>query len=483
MLTKVTVNSASVGVWLAASAVFGGGVLLIMYAYVPRVAAQDPSSLRPYYLEAVSGDGELTLTFEPGLGGPTAHEMQYRELDYGVWKGTPSTWSSIEQISPGHTVRELSNIKNYQLRVRGVKGNVRSEWVSVWGYPRPYVDFLHEDRDQNVIEGDSGENTVSLTITLSSPNPDSSTDLIYHARSSEDRAWSGGRELVWTSSTATEGEDFSVNDSNCYKHPARGGDVDSLGEDELWTYCPASIPANATTTTISFTIHGDTDYEGKERFDVVMVPTYGASDLGVKLRYGIPRPSTFVNIIDDDEDPPTQVISTSTHPNPVQINPPCVCEEPQTMPQTMRGDTALSLGELPTVKFEKSDAVVRESRGGNSRDLAVRLSETSPLDMTVNYTVHSDGSVGIQLSSEADKRATQGEDFHTRGLCDVQAVGICQGSVTIPAGSDSAAIRVRIKDDGQTERREVFKIRIDPGARYVPLDRNKAVRIEIVDND
>ena len=65
----------------------------------------------------------------------------------------------------------------------------------------------------------------------------------------------------------------------------------------------------------------------------------------------------------------------------------------------------------------------------------------------------------------------------------MQAVGICQGSVTIPAGSDSAAISVRIKDDGQTERRETFKIRIDPGARYVPLDRNKAVRVEIVDND
>lgn len=336
-----------------------------------------------------------------------------------------------------------------------------------------------DDNYVQVQEGDAGTSrAVRVTFTLSSPL-ETDTAFAYYYQSK-------GEPESSVYSTATRGEDFRIGTTNsvCSWHQRYGTMA-----------CTSVIPAGETEVAESVTVVGDDIDEGeRERLEINLLPdertakyrlmaTMAAAKQN-RLSDGRPTYSGLVILIMDDDDVPAGVDGpTCTCPAPQQAREAAPAAEPPNRLEAQQArEGALMRWSPPTVEFVKSDVAVRERRGGNSRDLIVKLSEYAQVDTVVQYTVHSAGSVAVGLPSDADRRATQGADFRTAGLCEVHAVGICRGTVTIPQGLDRAAIGVAIKDDDLVEQREVFKIRIDPGTHYVPTPGNRTIRIEIRDN-
>ncbi|MCY4423522.1 MAG: hypothetical protein OXC06_10675 [Acidimicrobiaceae bacterium] len=338
----------------------------------------------------------------------------------------------------------------------------------------------HEDNYIQVQEGDEGTTaTVLVTFTLSSPLGDDTAFEYYFQ--------SAGEPESSFYSTATRGEDFRIGTSRsvCNWHQGFGTMV-----------CRSVIPAGEVQVAEALTVVGDDIDEGEsERLEMNLLSdnkgryrlmaTVADAEQN-RLSDGRPTYSGLVILIIDDDDDDTAGTNRPT----------CTCPVPEQAPETMPAgalpdhleaqqarDGALPRRTPPALEFDKRDVAVRERRGGNSRDLIVRLSENAQVDTVVQYTVHSDGSVAVRLPSDANRRATQGADFRTAGLCEVHAVGICRGSVTIPQGLDRAAIRVMVRDDDQVERREEFKIRLDPGTHYAPSPGERTIRVEIRDND
>ena len=337
-----------------------------------------------------------------------------------------------------------------------------------------------EDNYIRVQEGDGGTTSlVSVTFTLSSAaEGDTAFEYYYQSR---------GEPESSIYSTATRGEDFRIGTTNsvCGWREAYGTIV-----------CSSVIPAGETEVSEILTVVGDDIDEGeRERLEINLLPdaktakyrlmaTMAAAEQN-RLSDGRPTYSGLVILIMDDDDAPAGPDRpTCTCPAPQQPQEAAPAAAfPTRMAAQQAHEGAILRWTPPTLEFDKSDVAVQERRGGNTRDLIVRLSEIAQYDTVVEYTVHSAGSVAVGLPTDANRRAAQGVDFRTAGLCEVHAVGICRGTVTIPEGLDRATIRVTIRDDDQVERREVFKIRIDPGTYYVPLAGETTIRVEIRDND
>ena len=339
-----------------------------------------------------------------------------------------------------------------------------------------------EDNYIRVQEGDQGtSHAVEVTFTLSSPL-ETDTAFEYYFQSK-------GEPESSVYSTATRGEDFRIGATNsvCRWHPGYGTMV-----------CRSVISAGETKVTESVTVVGDDIDEGeRERLEINLLPDGRTAKYRLmatmadaeqnRLSDGRPTYSGLVILIIDDDgdvpvgtDRPTCVCPVAAQQAQEAVP---VAEFSNRLAAQQAREVAIRRWRPPTLEFDKSEVAVRERRGGNTRDLIVRLSEDAQVDTVVQYTVHSAGSVAVGLPPDADRRATQGADFRTAGLCEVHAVGICRGTVTIPQGLDRAAIGVAIKDDDLVERREVFKIRIDPGTHYVPTSGERTIRIEIRDND
>ena len=256
--------------------------------------------------------------------------------------------------------------------------------------------------------------------------------------------------------------------------------------------CNSVIPAGETEVEESITVLGDDIDEGEsERLEINLLPdaenakyrlmgTVTAAEQN-RLSDGRPTYSGLVILIVDDDGAPVR--DRDPCPMPQQATGGTLGALPNRLEAQQAREGAILRRAPPALEFDRSDVAIRERRGGNSRDLTVRLSEDAQFDTLVQYTVHSAGSVALGLPSDATRRATQGADFRTAGLCEVHAAGICRGSVTIPQGLDRATIRVTVKDDDIVEQREVFKIRIDPGTHYVPLSGERTIRVEIRDDE
>lgn len=336
-----------------------------------------------------------------------------------------------------------------------------------------------EDNYIQVQEGDDGTTSlVPVTFTLSSAVEDDTAFEYYYQ--------SKGEPESSVYSTATRGEDFRIGTTNseCDRQKTHGTVV-----------CESVIPAGETEVTEILTVVGDDIDEGeRERLEINLLPDARTAKYRLmatmadaeqnRLSDGRPTYSGLVILIMDDDDAPAGTDGpTCTCPVPQQAQEATsVAEFPKRLVAQQAREVALLPWKPPTLEFDKSDLAVRERRGGSTRDLIVRLSEDAQFDTVVQYTVHSAGSVAVGLPSDPNRRATQGVDFRTAGLCEVHAVGICRGTVTIPEGLDRATIRVTVRDDDQVERREVFKIRIDPGTHYVPLAGERTIRVEIRDN-
>ena len=336
-----------------------------------------------------------------------------------------------------------------------------------------------EDNYIRVQEGDGGTTSlVSVTFTLSS--------AVKHEIAFEYYYQSRGEPESSVYSTATRGEDFRIGtiNSECGWRKAYGTIV-----------CRSAISAGETEVSETLTVVGDDIDEGeRERLEINLLPDVETAKYRLmasmaaaernRLDDNRPTYSGLVVLIMDDDAPDGTdgPICTCPVPQQAQEAAPAAAFPIRLAAQQAR-EGAILHWKPPTLEFDRSDVAVRERRGGSTRDLIVRLSEGAQFDTVVEYTVHSAGSVAVGLPSDTNRRATQGVDFRTAGLCEVHAVGICRGTVTIPEGLDRATIRVTIRDDDQDERREVFKIRIDPGTYYVPLVGERTIRVEIRDND
>ena len=114
-----------------------------------RADEQFPISLRqsapatpaaPSRLTVTPGDGKLFLSSEAPLGAVTGYEVQYRHsaATGTAVTGNPGTgWVALDRAGPEATVAGLTNGTRYDVRIRAVNVDARSDWTAGSGTPGP----------------------------------------------------------------------------------------------------------------------------------------------------------------------------------------------------------------------------------------------------------------------------------------------------------------------------------------------------------
>ena len=136
-----------------------------------------------------------------------------------------------------------------------------------------------------------------------------------------------------------------------------------------------------------------------------------------------------------------------------------VADNPKTFTLT------IAASEVPLVDFVTGSGRVSVDEDAGTRNVNVRLSESSSQPITVNY----------EVSGSGRYPATFGSDHMAQS-----------GTVTIPAGATTASIPVTIVDDGDQEGDETFRLKLVGGDGYGVSDAANAhteLEVTIRDNE